>query len=285
MAQKIVRADGKDVEQAKEEVKEEAKKQTVKKASEEGKKAKKAADQAVEEGGKKEQAVQPSSGKSTVGLRIGAAACWVVAFLIELALIFLLTDYMTLPISKTAALIIGIILDLGLCILGAQLWKKANRIKPMSGKNKFLFYLWAELGVIMAAICFLPLIILLLKDKTLSKKSKIIVTILAIVAMLIAGVASADFNPITAEEKAEAEQVITQDVFWSTFGHKYHLDQDCQAIRNSATLYTGTVTESIESGRTALCAFCAKNHPDLATEELKVEDGEAPAPADTTEAK
>ena len=257
MAQKIVRANGQEVKDAKEEVK----KQPAKKPAEDSKKT--------------EQTVKPvesSSGKSTVGLRIGSVACWVVALLTELACIFLLTGYLALPISATAALIIGIVLDLALCIVAAQLWKKANRIKPMSGKNKVLFYLWSELGVIMAAICFIPLIVLLIKDKTLDKKSKLIVAIIAVVALLIAGVASADFDPITAEEKEEAEEVLTDDVYWTTFGHKYHIDLDCNAIVNSATVYQGTVTESIESGRTSLCSFCAKRHPELDTENLKVED-------------
>jgi hypothetical protein len=170
-------------------------------------------------------------------------------------------------------LILFIVLDLIFAIIAAQLWKRANRISPMSEKNKFLFYLWNELGVIMAIICFLPLIIFLLKDKKLDKKTKIIATVVAIVAMLVAGVASAEFNPISAEEKKSAENLITQDVCWTAGGHKYHIDDNCQSIRNS-DYYKGTVKEAIESGKGTLCAFCAREvneaaaaamNPDTAT--------------------
>ena len=181
-------------------------------------------------------------------------------------------------------LLIGcIVLDMICAILAAQLWKKANHIKPMSEKRgKFLFYVWNELGVIMACICFIPLIILLLKNDKLDKKTKIIATIVAIVALLVTGVASADFNPITAEEKDAAEEQITTDVFWTQFGHKYHLNIDeeggCPYVRDSATVYKGTVTEAIESGRTAICSYCASHYAEemgLQLEDLNVEDKDA----------
>ena len=60
--------------------------------------------------------------------------------------------------------------------------------------------------------------------------------------------------------------------------------RDCQAIVNSITLYQGTVTEAIESGRTAICSFCARRHADeLDLDALNVEkeigEEEAVAPA------
>ena len=77
----------------------------------------------------------------------------------------------------------------------------------------------------------------------------------------------------SAEEKAAAEQEITSDVYWTTFGRKYHIDQDCQAITNSSTLYQGTVTEAIENGRASLCAFCAAKHPEIAAD-VKTENAD-----------
>ncbi len=212
----------------------------------------------------------PTKG-SSVGYRIGAVVLWILAIACEICCILILTGALYVP-NKLLFLIIGIVLDLIFAIIAAQLWKKANRIKPMSKKNKFLFYLWNELGVIMAAICFIPLIILLLKDKDLDKRSKLIVTIVAVMALLITGVASADYDPISAEEKDAAQSEITDDVYWSTFGRKYHVDLDCQAIANSATVYQGTVTEAIESGRSSLCSFCAHRHPELDTSILKIEE-------------
>ena len=245
MAQKIVRSNNSE--------------QTVKKAAETAPKT--------------QQTIKPAAPEkgSSVGYRIGAVVLWVLALACEVFCILILTNALYVT-NKLLFLIIGIVADMILAIVAAQLWKKANRIKPMSKKNKFLFYLWSEMGVIMAAICFIPLIVLLLRNKDLDKKTKLLATIVAVVALLITGVASADFDPISAEEKNEAEAVITDDVYWTTFGRKYHIDQDCQAITNSSTLYEGTVTEAIEAGRTSLCTFCARRHPEIDTTDLKVEE-------------
>ena len=202
------------------------------------------------------------SGGSALGLRIGAIALWLVAIGCEVMAIMAVMKNFTIRFTKVAntntllTIILFVVLDLIFAIIAAQLWKKANHIDPPSEKNKFVFYLVSELGVIMACICFIPLIIWLLKDKKLDKKTKTIAAIVAVVALLITGVASADFNPISAEEKAEAEQVFTESVYWSPFGHKYHLHTECGALSNSATLYEGSVTEGIESGRTSVCSFC-----------------------------
>ena len=267
MAQKIVRAsDGREVKPASEEKKARKKVEAV--------------EEAAEQPRKKEQKVvqaEPVKG-SSAGYRAGAIVLWILAIVCEILAILALTKNFTIRFTQNGntnmlILLIGlIVLDFIFAVVAAQLWKKANRIKPMSEKNKFLFYLWNELGVIMACICFIPLIILLLKNNKLDKKTKTLVTIIAAVALLIAGVASADFNPVSAEQKAEAEAEITDDVYWTTFGHKYHMDLDCQAIVNSNTVYQGTVTEAIESGRSTLCSFCAKRHADqLDLDALNVE--------------
>ena len=269
MAQKIVRAsDGREVKPASEEKKARKKVEAV--------------EEAAEQPRKKEQKVvqaEPVKG-SAAGYRIGAIVLWLLAITCEILAILALTKNFTIRFTQNGntnmlILLIGlIVLDFIFAVVAAQLWKRANRIKPMSEKNKFLFYLWNELGVIMACICFIPLIILLLKNNKLDKKTKTLVTIIAAVALLIAGVASADFNPVSAEQKAEAESTITDDVYWTTFGHKYHMDLDCQAIVNSSTVYQGTVTEAIESGRSTLCSFCAKRHADeLDLDALNVEKG------------
>lgn len=246
-------------------------KQTVKAAAAEGKKA-----QNVIE-------AQPTRGSAT-GYRIGAIVLWLLAIGCEiLAIMAIMKDFVIKftgngNTNVTITLILFIVLDLIFAVIAAQLWKKANHIDPPSEKNKFLFYLQSELGVIMACICFIPLIIILLKNDKLDKKTKTIVTAVAAAALLITGFASADYNPISAEQKAEAEQVITEDVFWTTFGHKYHLNIDetsgCPHVRNSNTIYQGSVTEAIESGRTAICSYCASHFAEelgLDLEKLNVE--------------
>ena len=248
--------------------------ETVKKAEPAAKKTAETVKKAETAAKKPQQTIvtpNKPTGGSTIGLRIGAIVLWLVAIAFEILAILAITKDFTIQFTHNGntnlwIILIGcIVLDLACCILAAQLWKKANHIKPMSEKRgKFLFYLWNELGVIMVCICFIPLIILLLKNKKLDGKMKTIVSIVAIVAMLIAGVASADFNPITAEEKDAAEDQITTDVYWTQFGHKYHLNIDeeggCPYVRDSATIIKGSVTEAIESGRTAICSYCARTY-------------------------
>ncbi len=218
-----------------------------------------------------EDTPKAKKGRNSITLRIIAFVLWALAIGCEIVAIMILLNAMYVS-NKMVWLIILIVADLALAITAAQLWKKANRINPPSKKNKLKFYLWSELGVIMAAICFLPLIVLLLKNEDLDKKTKTIVTAIAAAAFLITGVASADFDPISSEEKAAAESIITEDVYWTTFGRKYHLDDDCQAIVNSQVLTEGTVTEAIEAGRTSLCKFCAGRHPEYADTDIKIEN-------------
>ncbi len=275
------------------------KKDAAPKASEAGKQTAESVKKAAAAKKPAQTIVMPNkpTGGSTVGLRIGACVLWLLAIVCEVFGIMALMGYFYPPfgLSQLAFLIIMIVLDLALAILAAQLWKKANRIKPMSEKRgKLLFYLWNELGVIMACICFIPLIVLLLKNDKLDKKSKTIAAIVAIVALLITGAASADYHPITAEQKEEAEQQITTDVYWTQFGHKYHLNADeengCPYIRTSGTVYKGSVTEAIESGRTTICSYCAAHYAEemgLQLQSLNVEDGdetEQERPVDTTSA-
>lgn len=294
MAQKIIRAsDGQEIKKTADQTADTAKR-TVKKAADAApvKKAVKKTETAEPE----QEIVQAKPAKgSSIPYRIGAIVLWVLAIGFELLAIMALTKNFTIQFTHNAAtnlwiiLIGAIVLDMACAIIAAQLWKKANRIKPMSKKNKFLFYLWNELGVVMACVCFIPLIILLIKNDKLDKKTKIIVTSIAAAALLITGLASADFNPISQEEAQAAESQITDDVYWTSFGHKYHLDLDCQAIRNSATVIQGSVTEAIQSGRESVCLFCARNHADeYDFSGMKVENGEAaeaeavesPAPAE-----
>ena len=237
-----------------------------------------AAEEAVKEEPKKEPQVPAKDRKSkALPYRIFAWVLWILAIGFEVLTILVLTKCLSFgpKVSIWIPIVIGIVLDMACAIAAAQLWKKANHINPPSKKNKFLFYLISELGVIMACICFIPLIVMLIKNKELDKKTKIIVTIVAIVALLITSVASADFDPISKEELDAAEEVITDEVYWTAFGRKYHTEEDCQAIKNPQPLYAGTVTEAVEAGRGSLCAFCAARHPEYAEAGVKTEDGTA----------
>lgn len=199
--------------------------------------------------------------KTAKKYRIIAIALWVAALCFEVLAILVLFKALYIPVlNQMWQMIIFIILDLICCVIAASFWKKASHLDPFKKTdNKVGFVILTQLGVIMAAICFLPLIILLLTSKNkLDKKTKVIVAVVAIIAMLGAGLLSADWNPISAEEKAQAENTLTGTVYWTAFGHKYHLYDDCQALTNSATLYDGSVTAAIDNGRAEVCFFCAR---------------------------
>lgn len=199
-------------------------------------------------------------GRAT-GLRIAAVALWLLAVGVEVLAIFLLNGTLYLPGGQMMWLIIAIVLDLALIIIGSLLWKKANRIDPASEKNKVKFFLWNNMGIIAAVIAFLPLIVLLLKNKDLNPKTKKIVTSIAAVALAVAVAASVDYNPASQEdlEAAKQEATVLGDgtAYWTQWGRSYHFDPDCQTLRNSATIYHGTVEEAFEANRNDPCDFCA----------------------------
>lgn len=196
---------------------------------------------------------------NATGLRIGAVALWLVAIAFEVVAVLMLNGKINLNFLPTLwQIIIVLVLDLVCVIIGAQLWKKANHIKPASEKNKVLFWLWNNMGVIACAVAFIPFVILTLANKEADKKTKAIATVVAIIALLIGGVASYDFNPVSEEQQQAAIAAISDDVYWSPFGKVYHTHDDCQALNQSDALTYGTVEQAIADNRTRLCAFCAK---------------------------
>ena len=134
-------------------------------------------------------------------------------------------------------------------------------------------------------VAFLPLIIVLLTNKNLDKKTKTIATVVAVIALLIGGVCSYDFNPVSAEQKEAAESALSgQSVYWAPFGKVYHTHEDCQTLNQSDTLTVGDVEQAIAAGRTRLCSFCAKrdNITGVVTDDkdVPVEDAAVDAEAD-----
>ncbi len=219
----------------------------------------------VDEDGRKVKEPKPSG--NATGLRVGAVILWLLAIGFEILCALIL--FGKINVTKDGAAWPGYIalgLDLVCVIIGSQFWKKANRIDPASSKNKVKFWLWHNMGLIVSIFAFVPLIVLLLaqKDK-LDAKTRVIAIVAAIIALLIGGLASYDFNPVSQEGKTEAEAVIGDTVYWTQFGKVYHLDKDCQHIVKS-DYYEGTVTEAIESNRERLCKTCAAKHPDISFE-------------------
>ncbi len=222
---------------------------------------------------------------NATGLRIGAVVLWVLAVVMEALALFVLLGKINLKFMPTMwQLIAFLALDLVFLIIGSQLWKKSNRIDPASEKNKLKFWLWNNMGLIVAVVAFLPIIILLLSNKNLDKKTKTIATVVAVIALLIGGVASYDFDPVSEEmQEAAVEALGDENVFWSPFGKVYHTHDDCQALNQSDTLTYGTVEQAIAANRTRLCSFCAKRDDITGVVTDNVEVDEIVTTGDTAE--
>ena len=222
------------------------------------------------------QANQSAMSGSATGLRVGAIVLWVAAILFEILAVLILFGKINITFMPTlAVLIILIVLDLACVIIGSQLWKKANHIRPASEKNQLAFWLWNNMGVIVACFAFVPLIILMLANKNLDKKTKTVALIAAIIALLIGGAASVDYNPVSQEQQAAAMSSLgAMDVYWSPFGKVYHthvtleggdVQETCPHLNRSENLTVGTVEQAIAAGRTRLCSWCAA-HDGIDTE-------------------
>ena len=97
-------------------------------------------------------------------------------------------------------LIVLIVIALIFAVAGNLLWKKANRLDPASKKEKFKFWVQNQLGAIISAIAFLPLVILILTDKNIDGKQKGILGAIAGAALLIGVGTGIDFNPASVEQ-------------------------------------------------------------------------------------
>ena len=111
------------------------------------------------------------STKGATGKRVAAICFWLLAVACELVAIMNLTgkwylpEYFSgLPDNYLLYLIAFLVLDLIFLIIGSQFWKNANHIDPASEKNKVAFFLQNQMGLIMSIICFVPFIVMLLKN-------------------------------------------------------------------------------------------------------------------------
>lgn len=203
------------------------------------------------------------SKKRWTKLRIIAIICRIIAIAFEIIGILRLTETINWfsNLEVVTFVLIAIWLDLLFFVPGSLLWKKANHIDPASEKNKTKFWLWNNLGSILSVLAFLPIIIFVLTDKKLDKKSKTLVTSVAVIALAIAWLTGYDFDPISSEQLELAEQEVLQvspswTVYWAEHSKKYHVDKDCPAFSNSETVYEGTVRDAYERNLTEPCRRC-----------------------------
>ncbi|MDR2861884.1 MAG: hypothetical protein LBV07_04995 [Syntrophobacterales bacterium] len=207
----------------------------------------------------------PEAKGKAMQLRLFAALLWALAIAAQAGAIFVLVKCAK-PIETSAWvwMISLIAVDLILVIIGSQLWKKANRLDPASKQDKVRFFLQNQLGAIIAVIAFLPLVILVVTNKDLDGKQKSILGGIAAIALIVAGLASFDFNAPSIEEYSEQtariEELTGQNsVFWTKSGTKYHIDENCQHINTSRTdeIFSGTVAQARAlKNITELCKTC-----------------------------
>ena len=198
---------------------------------------------------------------SATPYRIGAIVIWLLAIGFEVLAVLVTFGKVDLKFMPTLYQMIAfLVLDLVCLIIGSQLWKKANHIKPASEKNKVKFWLWNNMGLIMTIVCFVPFIVLLLTNKNADKKMKVVGVACAAIMLIIGGLLGYDWNPVSAEQKEAAMAAITGQVLWtnSVGGKVYHTHEDCQALNRTEELVQGSVEQAIAANRTRLCAFCAR---------------------------
>ncbi len=195
--------------------------------------------------------------------RIIAVVFWVLAIVCEVLALLVFIGKMDLRfIPQLTQLIIFLVIDFIFVVIGAQFWKKANHMDPVSEENKVKFWLWNNMGVIVCCFAFIPfLIYVLFIDKEADPKMKKVASIVAAVALVLGIGLSYDWNPVSQEGLAQAEATLDgTDVYWTQFGSVYHIDQNCQHLNRSSELYEGDVATAIANNKTRLCKTCAKNY-------------------------
>ena len=204
---------------------------------------------------------KPYSTAGAMERRIGAIICWVLAIACEIFAICLYTGKLEITFMNTiVAIVILIIVDLILVIVGSLLWKKANHIDPASKKNKLKFFLWNNMGVIACIVAFIPFLIIILTDKeNKDPQMKKICGIAVAIALVIGVLFGIEWSPISQEEKTEQVQY-SAHVWYTQFGKKYHLYEDCQHINKSDSKTENSVEEAINHGCNGVCKTCADRY-------------------------
>lgn len=215
--------------------------------------------------------------------RLFAILTWLIAIAGEIyAILYLIHD------EKLTWLIVAIVIMLALAITGNLLWKKANKLDPASEKDKVRFFIQNQLGAIISVLAFLPLVIFIFTNKNTDKKTKGIAGTVAVIALLAAGITGVDFSPpsiekYTAEINAQTDVIKklnngVDQVYWTTYGNKYHLYEDCYHIENRNAIYDGTVKEAWEArgiGDNELCKTCRNRAEEARKIDLKETTDEA----------
>jgi len=200
----------------------------------------------------------PEAKKKATTFRILAIVLWLLAIGTEAFTIFWVLNQN--PINMV--LLIGLLVVIAaLAIGGSLLWKQSNRLDPASKSEPVRFFVQNQLGVIISAIAFIPLIILIFTNKNMSGQQKAIAGIIAIVLLGASGTVGASFNPPSTEQYASETQTVTDAtggqnlVYWTKTGKVFHLCAAASAVNLQSkdnTIYSGTVAEAHAAGKSRL---------------------------------
>lgn len=196
--------------------------------------------------------------KKAITFRIIAIVLWLLAIGSEAFTIFYLLKQN--PIS-TVLLIVMLVVIAALAIGGSLLWKQSNRLDPASKSDKVRFFVQNQLGVIISAIAFIPLIILIFTNKNMSGGQKALTGVIAIVLLAASGTLGASVNPPSTEQYTAETQTVTDAtggqnlVYWTKEGKVFHLCADASAVNLESKdnqIYSGTVAEAHAAGKSRL---------------------------------
>ncbi len=200
----------------------------------------------------------PEAKKQATTRRIIAVVLWLLAIGTEAFAIFYVLKQN--PINMVLLIILLVVIA-ALAIGGSLLWKQSNRLDPASKSDKVRFFVQNQLGVIISAIAFIPLIILIFTNKNMSGQQKAIAGIIAIVLLGASGTIGASVNPPSTEQyTSESQQVIDANggqnlVYWTKTGKVFHLCAAASAVNLQSKdnqIYSGTVAEAHAAGKSRL---------------------------------
>lgn len=203
----------------------------------------------------------PEAASQATTSRLIALVLWLLAIALEVFAIFWVLKQQTVNM----VLLIGAIVVIGvLAIIGDVLWKRANRLDPASTAQPIRFFVQNQLGAILAAVAFLPLIVMIFLNKNMNPQQKGVAGSVGVAVFLIAGILGISFNPPSIEQNSQqsnqpslqqypAESAVVVGytgkdlVYWTKDGTVYHLCQAASALQRESkdnTIFSGTVADA-----------------------------------------
>ena len=73
---------------------------------------------------------------------------------------------------------------------------------------------------------------------------------------------SADPQETTPTQSTQPSIGETETVYWTASGTKYHLYRDCQSLKRSTTVESGTLDEAMAAKKAECCKYCADRFSD-----------------------